>query len=140
MRRFVAAPSRDLCRRRAKHLYFPFPIVAFAAAAASDARPLPQHRDGLHEGHNCSVRIIRQPLAELRGCVNSVVGLGSHSLSHSFPVPNKSYGFRGRKARRTVLTELRSCVNRVVSLGFHSLSDSSPVPNKPYGFCGRNAP
>ena len=35
---------------------------------------------------------------ELRGCVNREVGLGSHSLSHSSPVPNKPCGFCGRKA------------------------------------------
>ena len=74
------------------------------------------------------------------GCVNRVVGLVSHSLSHSFPVPNKPYGFCGREARRTVLTELGSCVNREVGLGSYSLSRSSPAPNKSYGFCGRNAP
>ena len=35
---------------------------------------------------------------ELRSCVKREVGLGSHSLSHSSPVPNKLYGFCGRKA------------------------------------------
>ena len=29
---------------------------------------------------------------------NTELGLGSHSISHSFPVPNKPYGFHGRKA------------------------------------------
>ena len=36
--------------------------------------------------------------SELRGCVNREVGLGSHSLSHSSPVPNKLYAFCSRKA------------------------------------------
>ena len=36
--------------------------------------------------------------SELRSCVNGELGLGSHSLSHSSPVPNKPYGFCGRKA------------------------------------------
>ena len=36
--------------------------------------------------------------SELRDCVNREVGLGYHSLSRSFPVPNKPYGFCGRKA------------------------------------------
>ena len=36
-------------------------------------------------------------LSELRSCVNREVGLGSHSLSYSSPVPHKSYGFCGRK-------------------------------------------
>ena len=35
--------------------------------------------------------------SELRSCVNREVGLGSHSLSHSSPVPNKPYGFCERK-------------------------------------------
>ena len=35
--------------------------------------------------------------SELRSCVNSEVGLGSHFLSHSSPVPNKPHGFCGRK-------------------------------------------
>ena len=35
---------------------------------------------------------------ELRSCVNREVGLGSYSLSHSSPVPDKVYGFYGRKA------------------------------------------
>jgi len=37
-------------------------------------------------------------LAELRSCVNKEMGLGYHSLPHSFFVPNKPYGFRERKA------------------------------------------
>ena len=36
--------------------------------------------------------------SKLRSCVNREVGLGSHSLSHSSPVPNKPYGFCGRAA------------------------------------------
>ena len=35
---------------------------------------------------------------EFRSCVNWEVGLGSHSLSLSSPVPKKPYGFCGRKA------------------------------------------
>ena len=35
---------------------------------------------------------------EPRICVNREVGLGSHSLSHTSHVPNKPYGFCGRKA------------------------------------------
>ena len=73
--------------------------------------------------------------------MNRAVGLGSHSLSHTSPVPNKPYGFCGRKAPwKSGVSELRSCVNRVVGLGSHSLSHTSPVPNKPDGFCGRKAP
>ena len=40
---------------------------------------------------------VRTP-PEPRGCVNRGVGLGSHPLSHSFPVPNKPQGFCGRTA------------------------------------------
>ena len=39
---------------------------------------------------------------ELRSCANGEVGLGSHSLSHSFPVPNKPYGFCERKTLWTI--------------------------------------
>ena len=35
---------------------------------------------------------------ELRSCVDREVGLGSYSLSRSSPVPDKPYGFCGRKA------------------------------------------
>ena len=94
-------------------------------------------------------------------CVNREVGLGSHFLSHSSPVPNKPCGLSGRKApgKKTTATELRSCVNmEVVGQGSHFLSQSSPipnkpyymvsvdvkhlspVPNKPYGFCRHKAP
>ena len=34
----------------------------------------------------------------LRSCVKWEVGLASHSLFHSSPVPKKPYGFCGRKA------------------------------------------
>ena len=37
----------------------------------------------------------KDPCLELRGRVNKEVGLGSHSLSHSSPVPDKPYGFCG---------------------------------------------
>ena len=51
-------------------------------------------------------------LAQTRGCtrkrdqssgavVNREVGVGSHSLSHSYPVPDKPCGFCGLKAPRT---------------------------------------
>ena len=40
----------------------------------------------------------RSKYSELRSRVNREVGPGSHSLSHSSPVPNKPYGFCGRKA------------------------------------------
>ena len=40
--------------------------------------------------------------SELRSCANGEVGLGSHSLSHSFPVPNKPYGFCERKTLWTI--------------------------------------
>ena len=33
--------------------------------------------------------------------MNREVGVGSHSLSHSYPVPDKPYGFCGLKAPRT---------------------------------------
>ena len=33
-----------------------------------------------------------------RSCMNSEASLGSQSLSHSSPAPNKPYGFCGRKA------------------------------------------
>ena len=40
-----------------------------------------------------------------------VVGLGSHSPSRSSPVPDKPYGFCGRKAPlKKKVSELRSCV------------------------------
>ena len=41
---------------------------------------------------------LKERVAELGSCVNREVGLGSHSLSHSSPVPNKPYSFCGRKA------------------------------------------
>ena len=70
-------------------------------------------------------------------------GPGSHSLSHSAPVPNKPYGFCGRNApwkKYSLPIELGSCENREVGQDSHSLSHSSPVPNKLYGLCGRKAP
>ena len=36
--------------------------------------------------------------SEIKRCLKREVGLGSHSLSHSSSVPNKPYGFCGRKA------------------------------------------
>ena len=36
--------------------------------------------------------------SDRRSCVDRGVGLGSHSLSHSSPVPNKPYGFCGHRA------------------------------------------
>ena len=82
--------------------------------------------------------------SQLRSCVNRELGLGSHSLSHSSPVPNKPYSFCGRKAAWTKealhIRYLRSCVNKEVGLGSHSLSHSFPVPDKPYSFCGRKTP
>ena len=46
------------------------------------------------------------------------VGLGSHSPSRSSPVPEKPYGFCGRKApRKKKVSKFRSCVNREVGLG-----------------------
>ena len=41
--------------------------------------------------------------AELGSCVNREGGLGPHSLSHSSPVPNKPYGFCGRKAPQKIM-------------------------------------
>ena len=44
------------------------------------------------------VYLLMASITELRNCVSMEVGLGFHSLFHSFPVPNKQYGFYGRKA------------------------------------------
>ena len=41
---------------------------------------------------------VKENIPQLRSYVNWEVGLGSHSLSHSFPVPNNPYGFCGRQA------------------------------------------
>ena len=41
---------------------------------------------------------VESEMTELRSCVNREVGLGSHSLPHSSPVPNEPYGSCGRKA------------------------------------------
>ena len=62
------------------------------------------------------------------------------SVSHYFPVPDKPYGFCGRKAPRK--KTLRSQSSGAVCTGncSGSLSHSSPVPDKPYGFCGPKAP
>ena len=57
------------------------------------------------------------------------VGRGSHPLSHSSPVPNKLYGFWGRKSpwkkkekKKQLRPELRSCVKvEVVVLGSPTL-------------------
>ena len=64
------------------------------------------------------------------------VGLGSHSLSHSSPIPNIVMSqmvsvdvIVNRHERRRLCAELKSCMNREVGLGSHSLSHSSPVPN-----------
>ena len=46
------------------------------------------------------IQELTDDLAELRSCVNKEVGPGPHSLSRSSPVPNKPYGFCGRKAPR----------------------------------------
>ena len=40
----------------------------------------------------------RKGTSEFRSRVNREVGMGSHSLSHSSPVPKKPYDFHGRKA------------------------------------------
>ena len=50
------------------------------------------------------------------------------------PVPDKPYGFCGRKAtpKHPVLSEFRSCVK--VEVAF-----LAPRPNEPYGFRGRKA-
>ena len=81
---------------------------------------------------------------ELRNCVNrEVVGLVSHSVSHSSPslIGLTVYvGVKHHERRRGFHAELRSCLNREVGLGPHFLSHSSPVPNKPYCFCARKAP
>ena len=50
----------------------------------------------------------RELNTELWSCVNQEVGLGSHSLSHSSPVPNKPYGFCGRKHHKRKKKELNS--------------------------------
>ena len=55
----------------------------------------------------------------------------SFPLPPSSPVPNKPYGFCGRKAT-CLLTA--TCL-----ITYLPLPPSSLVPNKPYGFCGRKA-
>ena len=82
--------------------------------------------------HTVLVDVKKLRTSELRSCVNRDVGLGSHSLSQSSSVPNKPYGFGGRKAswkkKKMPMSELRSCVNReVVGLGF-----SFPTPPTPF--------
>ena len=62
--------------------------------------------------------------SELMSCVNSEVSVGSHSLSHSSHVPNKTYGFcGGRTPWKDEVSELgRSCVKvKVAVLGSPSL-------------------
>ena len=54
--------------------------------------------------------------------MNREVGPGSHSLYHSSPVPNKPYGFCGRKAPRKEKGHIQRCVKvEVVVLGSPSL-------------------
>ena len=43
---------------------------------------------------------------EVRSWVKREVGLGSRSLAHSYPVPNKPHGFCGRKAPRKKKTTI----------------------------------
>ena len=81
----------------------------------------------------------RRLCAELKSCMNREVGLGSHSLSHSSPIPNIVMSqmsqmvsvdvIVNRHERRRLCAELKSCMNREVGLGSHSLSHSSPIPN-----------
>ena len=54
------------------------------------------------------IQELTDDLAELRSCVNKEVGPGPHSLSRSSPVPNKPYGFCGRKAPRKKKTVSRA--------------------------------
>ena len=42
-------------------------------------------------------RMKRVSRTQLKNYVNREVGLGSHTLSHSAPVPDKPYGLCGRK-------------------------------------------
>ena len=58
--------------------------------------------------------------------MNREVGLGSHSLSLSSPVPNKPYGFRGRKTPKRKVQEIRA----------QELCKHGDGPC----FCGRKAP
>ena len=65
-------------------------------------------------------------------CVNTEKGLDWHSLSHSSTVPDKPYGFCGRKEpwKKKIAwraQELRSCVKMEMGLDSHSLSHSSPA-------------
>ena len=71
---------------RAVGLGFPIPYPTFPPSLTS-------HMVSVDVEHH-----ERKKKADLRGCVNRAVGLGSHSLSHSSPVPNKPYGFCGRRA------------------------------------------
>ena len=51
------------------------------------------HRLGSHKNAVHKVSFF----SELRSCVNREVGLGSHNLSQTSPIPNKLNGFCGRK-------------------------------------------
>ena len=63
--------------------------------------------------------------------MNREVGLGFHSLSHSFPVPNKPHDFPGRKApskRKSIIILVRAqelCQSQGGRPGL-------PVPNSTY--------
>ena len=74
--------------------------------------------------------------SELRSCVNWEVDPASQSLSHSLPVPNKPYGFCGRKTPRnkgdrTSRAQSPGAIkSREVELGSHSWMDCLAVVNE----------
>ena len=89
----------------------------------------------------------RKPLCHIPEAVwtgRSVWTLTAYPIYFS-PIPDKPYGFCGRKAPRkkeeTQPSELRSCVKTGRWVwALTSCSIIPPVPDKPYGFCGSKAP
>ena len=112
--------------------------------------------------HHKKKKVRAQELCEVGG------GLGSHSLSHSFPVPShtvtesvdaKHYVKKRFRAQElceqgsgprllipyptlppSLAIRTQSTKKRKHSELRTSLSDFYPVPSKSYGFCGRKAP
>ena len=77
--------------------------------------------------------------SELRSCVNREVGLGPHSLSHSAPVPDKPYGFCGRRAPWKKRRKSKRPKSRRKLCERRGGRPGLPVPSSPYGLCGRKA-
>ena len=63
----------------------------------------------------------RRRTTEFRSCVNREVGLGSHSLSYSSPIPNKPYGFWGQWSTIIIII-CKAPTLRLKALNKHSIT------------------